>query len=446
MNAALTQRDYFGSLADAVCDEPHGAERVTLFVQAEASDFLRFNHAAVRQATHVTQAHATVAVVDGGRKAASTLALTGRSADDIAALQRERASLLSLLADVPEDPYLLLPDAVASSERDEAGSLPAAPAVIDAVATHAAGTDLVGFYAGGPVVRAFADSRGQRNWHRVESFQIEWCLYQAQDKAVKSLYAGTRWSDAEFAGRIASSRRRLALLAQPALSLAPGAYRAYLAPAAMVEVLDLLGWSGFGLKDRRSGTSTLMRLAHGDATLDARMNLSEATALGVAPAFTCDGFTRPDRVPLVSAGRAAETLNSPRSAREFGVPTNGATADESPESLRLEPGTLPQADVLATLDNGLYISNLWYLNYSDRQACRLTGMTRFACFRVEHGALVAPLNVMRFDDSFLRLFGDGLVALTDTVERFIGTETYERRQLGSTSTPGAIVEGLHLTL
>jgi len=441
-----TRREFYSSLADAVCAETPGAERVTLFLQAEASDFVRFNGAAVRQATHVTQAHATLAVVDGGRKVESTLALTGRSADDIAALQRERTKLIAMLADVPEDPYLLLPGDIVSSERDDSGALLDPARVIDAVTTHAAGTDFVGFHAGGPVVRAFADSRGQRNWHRVESFQIEWCLYHAQDKAAKAAYAGTTWSDAEFAARVASGRERVALLAQPALTLAPGAYRVYLAPAALAEMLELLGWSGFGLKDRRSGTSSLMRLAHGDATLDARMHLGEATALGVAPAFTSDGFTRPARVQLIDAGRAADTLNSPRSAREFGLPANGASAQESPESLRLEPGTMPHADALAALDNGLYISNLWYLNYSDRQACRMTGMTRFACFKVEHGALVAPLNVMRFDDSFLRLFGEGLVALTDTAEEFIGSDTYERRQLSSVTTPGAIVEGLNLTL
>ena len=41
--------------------------------------------------------------------------------------------------------------------------------------------------------------------------------------------------------------------------------------------------------------------------------------------------------------------------------------------------------VLRTLDTGLYIGNLWYLNFSDRSACRLTGMTRFASFWVEGG-------------------------------------------------------------
>jgi hypothetical protein len=50
--------------------------------------------------------------------------------------------------------------------------------VIEALAREAGGDDLVGFHAAGPVVRAFADSRGQRNWHRADSFQLEWCLYR----------------------------------------------------------------------------------------------------------------------------------------------------------------------------------------------------------------------------------------------------------------------------
>jgi predicted Zn-dependent protease len=43
---------------------------------------------------------------------------------------------------------------------------------------------------------------------------------------------------------------------------------------------------------------------------------------------------------------------------------------------------------LKTLGTGVYISDLHYLNYSDRQACRMTGMTRFACLWVEDGELV----------------------------------------------------------
>ena len=73
-------------------------------------------------------------------------------------------------------------------------------------------------------------------------------------------------------------------------------------------------------------------------------------------------------------------------------------------------------------------------------------MTRYACFWVENGELVAPLNVMRFDDDGLRLFGPGLVGLTATPEFIRNSDTYGARGLGSVTTPAAVVEGLTLTL
>ena len=101
---------------------------------------------------------------------------------------------------------------------------------------------------------------------------------------------------------------------------------------------------------------------------------------------------------------------------------------------------------METLGTGLFVSNLWYLNYSDREACRMTGMTRFACLWVENGKAVAPLEVMRFDDSFLRMFGPGLLALTRAVEQVADGSTYEARQLSAIATPGALIEDWRLTL
>ena len=73
-------------------------------------------------------------------------------------------------------------------------------------------------------------------------------------------------------------------------------------------------------------------------------------------------------------------------------------------------------------------------------------MTRFACLWVENGEPVAPIGVMRFDDSFLRMFGEGLVGLSDRAELIADGDSYEQRSLGSTSTPGALIEGWRLTL
>lgn len=436
----------FEALADAVCTAVPGMDRVMLSFSAESSDFVRFNQAAVRQATHVEQRYGTVSVVAGRRRARGTVTLTGDRAADTAALLAQRAALAGQLPWVPEDKHLLLPETVGSTTRVDAGRLPAAVQVIDAVQRHAAGTDFVGFHASGPVVRAFADSRGQRNWHQVESFLFDWCLYRGGDQAVKTSYAGTAWDDAEFARRVAQARERLALLERPRRTLAPGDYRAFFSPVAVAEILSTLKWGGFGLKERRTGTSTLIALERGEARLHDGVALREATGDGIAPGFQAEGFVRPASVDLILGGASAGALTSARSAREYGVPGNGANGEESPESLSLAPGSLPMSDALAALGTGVYLSDLHYLNYSDRQACRLTGMTRFACFWVERGELAAPIGVMRFDDSFLRMFGSGLVALTRETDFQPDAMTYGERQLASVRAPGALVEGFRFTL
>ncbi|WP_418321014.1 metallopeptidase TldD-related protein [Piscinibacter sakaiensis] len=451
MNQAvsITDQDYFSTLADAVCTAVGGSERTTLLLKAECSDFIRFNHGLLRQATDVRQAHATLAVVAGRRRIESTLSLSGNADADRALLLGEREQLARLLPEVPDDPYLLLPDTVTDSHREQRGQLPAAGELIRSVSEAARGLDLVGFYAAGPVVRAFADSRGQRNWHQVEHFHFDWCIYQSGDKAIKTALAGADWDATMFADQLAMAAQRLPLLARTPRLLPAGAYRALLAPRALAELLDTAAWGGFGAKARRTGTSSLHRLAlagPGGTRLHPSIDLREATADGLAPAFTDEGFVKPAEVTLIAAGKACEMLVSPRSSTEFGLPANGANATETPESLRLAAGTIAAADALRALDRGLYISDLWYLNYSDRSACRMTGMTRFACFWVEDGELVEPLQVMRFDDSFLRMFGSGLIGLTAEVEVVPDSSTYGERQLGSVTTPGALIDGLQLTL
>ena len=457
---------YFDALADAVCRVPRGAgdiDRITLSLASEDSDFVRFNRGAVRQMTRVEQRQATVAVtgasfalgaVNGLRRAAGIISLSGTLADDIELLRGLRDALAADLPMVPPDPHLRMPQTVTNTFRDELASgpgelLPVA-AIVDQVVEQAADLDLVGFYAAGPVIAAFADSRGQRNWHRVQSFHFDWSLYCrgdpiVRDRAVKSIYAGARWDEVEFERRMTAARARLALLERPALKIAPGSYRAWLEPGAVAEMLGMLAWGGFGIKDRRTGTSSLMALESEEAALSTQFSLSEASAFGIAPAFTETGHVRPDTVPLVAAGKGAQVLVSPRSAAEFGVDAN-ADESEYPGSLALAGGTLEASATLAALDTGLWIGNLWYLGYSDRRSCRMTGMTRFASFWVAGGKIVAPIEVMRFDDSFLRLFGESLLALSQQVESLPSSDTYGRRHLGSVSSPGALLADMRFTL
>lgn len=189
-----------------------------------------------------------------------------------------------------------------------------------------------------------------------------------------------------------------------------------------------------------------MKLEDGSLALHASVSLRENSVDGVAPGFQADGFLKTPEVSLIANGRYAGALISPRSAREFNIENNGANAAESPEAVDMAAGTLQRDAILNTLDTGLLIGNLHYLNYSDHMACRMTGMTRFATFWVENGEIQAPLNVMRFDDSAYRLLGDNLLGLTAEREFILDSASYGERSTGSARLPGALVKDFALTL
>jgi predicted Zn-dependent protease len=110
-------------------------------------------------------------------------------------------------------------------------------------------------------------------------------------------------------------------------------------------------------------------------------------------------------------------------------------------------GQLSDDASLARLGTGVLLSNLWYLNFSDREACRITGMTRFACLWVEDGEPVAPIEAMRFDDSLYRVLGEpGLEALGDRAHRMPNLDTWEGRATGGMLAPSALVGALRFAL
>ncbi len=439
-------QSYFYALADFVNTQLHANETTLAYLSAEESNFLRFNKNVVRQAGSVKQLMLTLSLIKNQRRAASHISLAGVRENDEALVKLTLDTLRRDVADLPEDPYLLFNESVQSSEHIGASNLPSDADSLDQVMSQGRGRDLVGLFASGTIYKGFANSLGQRNWHRVDNFNFEWCLYHAADKAVKNGYAGTHWDAAVFAEKMLASNARLDILKRPPKALQPGQYRAYLAPAAVNEIVGLLSWGSFGVKSQRNKQSPLMKLEDGTLALHSSISLRENSADGVAPGFQADGFLKTPEVALINGGKHAGALISPRSAREFSIENNGANAAEAPEALDMAAGELQREAMLKTLDTGLLIGNLHYLNYSDRAACRMTGMTRFATFWVENGEIQAPLNVMRFDDSAYRLLGDNLLGLTAERDWILDSASYGERSTGSARLPGALVKDFALTL
>jgi predicted Zn-dependent protease len=437
---------YFHDLAASLQAMVRGEEVCLTTFDGEDSDFCRFNGAKVRQAGRVQQMALGLRLIAGRRNANAALTLSGDQKTDQARLGAVVKTLREQLAQLPEDPYLLYATTVASSEHRQPNALEDSGAAVAKIAGAGAGRDLVGIYAAGGIYRGFANTLGQRNWYETFNFNFDFSIYLRADKAVKSGYAGLEWRDDDFARKVELAKRELAALEHAPRTIAPGRYRVYIAPQAMADVGEMLSWGGFSLKAHKTKQTPLLKMVDDGATMHPSVTITENTRDGIAPDFNSEGFTKPASVTLVEGGAYRNALVSPRSSVEYGVQSNGANEGEGPASMDVAAGGLDRDRILGELGTGILINNFHYLNFSDRPACRVTGMTRFASFWVEKGQIVAPLNVMRFDENIIKMLGEQLVGLTSEREMILSSGTYGQRATTSQRLPGALVEGFSLTL
>jgi len=436
-------QEYFYTLADFIGKQLQGNEIYLAEFTAEQSDFIRFNKAQIRQPGSVEQRYLVIDLINGQRHIGEQFTLSGELNTDYERIATSIQQLRNQLPHIPEDPYLLYATEVNSTESIGTDNLLTATDAVNEILTTTG--DMVGIYASGGIFTGFANSFGQRNWHSSHTFNFDWSLYHSKDKAVKSAYAGFEWNNADFTEKVNKSLNQLAILKQEPRTIKPGKYKVYLAPAAMFEIFQLLTWDSFGLKSHNTKDTALLRMLEGQ-NLHPSINMTENIKDGIAPTFQTQGFIKPEQVTLIKQGVYDTALISPRSAKEYEVDTNGANDEEYPTSLDLAAGNFATDKVLKELDTGIYINNLWYLNYSDRAACRMTGMTRFATFWVEHGEIVAPLNVMRWDETLYNILGNKLIALAKERDFIMEADTYEMRSTGSARLPGALVEDFTFTL
>ncbi|MEM7589518.1 MAG: metallopeptidase TldD-related protein [Myxococcota bacterium] len=425
--------------------QPH--ESFAVWFEGEQSQFVRFNQGRIRQASHVHQAQIQLQLMRKGRVVTGRLTLQDSPTANESRLRQWLQQQRHHLDALPSDPHLIVPSAVNNSECVDQQPLPAPAEVFQDVLAHEHETDLVGLYACGPIYRGFANSAGQRNVMQRHSFNLDCSLYDANNQAVKLNYAGSQWSSQAIQNHLQHSKQQLQQLQQPYKTIQPGVYRAYLAPAAVGEILFTLAcWGAFSLQAYRSKSSLLQNMQPGQDCLHKSICLQENTAQGFGPSFQQQGFIRPNCINLIEKGVLQNHLVSPRSSQQYDTACNAANSAETPESLEMAGGTLEQHDILHHLDTGLYIGNLWYINPSDLPQGRLTGMTRFFTCWVQNGQLQGPIEPMRFDDTIYNLFGQHVEQLTRQRQLFLDPSTYDQRSTHSMRLPGMLLSQLRLTL
>ncbi|MBW4440868.1 MAG: TldD/PmbA family protein [Plectolyngbya sp. WJT66-NPBG17] len=436
----------FSQLVEEIRAQLKPDEQFTLTLDSEQSQFTRFNHAKVRQTGTVNDGSLQLVLMQNQRSSYREFPFTGDLEFDRQTAETAIASLREEVPQLPENPYLVLPSGSNTSREVHSGQLLDPDKVVSTLLPIVSDLDFTGIYAAGSVIRAYADSVGQQHWFATDSYSLDYSLFTTDGQAVKGTLAGSDWDDSSYKLKIEESRSQFARMAQLPKPIQRGQYRTYLAPAAVAELMSMLSWGGISEASHQQGGSCFSAMRRGEKKLSPKFTLKEDFKSGLVPRFNELGEVAPLELSLIESGELINMLTSSATAKEYGLQANGATQGEGLRSPEILAGDLNHDRILATLGTGLYLSNLHYLNWSDRPTGRITGMTRYACFWVENGEIVAPIENLRFDDSFYQFWGENLIALTNFQEFIPDVGTYGHRNLGGVRAPGMVVENFTYTL
>ncbi|HEX7675315.1 MAG TPA: metallopeptidase TldD-related protein [Bdellovibrio sp.] len=445
MSFTESTKKAFNEVADYILAQLQSGEEANINLHAEDTTFVRFNNNKVRQSTAVEQRSLSLHLQKNNRSANLSFSITGQVAEDKKradqwlAVARKECDLL------PEDPYQVPMQNNGTSDKTVKGHLLSDIDVFKMITEPANGSDMAGLYCAGPLISANKNSKGQSHWFANESFFMDYSLYMGE-KAVKGVYAGTEWNQDEFSANLAQSKNQLALMDRPKKTLTPGAYKTYLAPGAVAELASMFYWGALSYAGYKQGASAMTKLADKEKSLSPLFSMRENFAMGLSQPFNSLGELAAEKLEIITKGELKNFMISTRSAKEYGVTGNNADLYEGPRALEIMPGTLRKEEILKELGTGLYLSNLHYLNWSDRMNGRITGMTRYACFWVENGEIVAPIADLRFDESLYDCLGGNLLAVTDFQEIEPSTSTYESRSFGGKKVPGMLIKDFKFTL
>ncbi|MBD2360345.1 TldD/PmbA family protein [Anabaena minutissima FACHB-250] len=436
----------FNQILETLIAKKAENEEFTVKLNCERSQFTRLNHAKIRQTGYVSDGSVELTLMADQRSSFRQFPFTGNWETDWQAAYKALQELRDELPVLPSDPYQVLPSGNNTSREVNTGNLLTADVLLPNILEQINELDFTGIYAGGIAIRAYGDSCGQKHWFATDSFTLDYSLFIASGQAVKGIFAGSNWETAAYTAKISEAKKLIKLLSNTPKELPKGQYKTYFAPAAVADLLGMLSWGAVSEADIQQGNSALASLSRQEKQLSSAFSLKENFQRGLVPRFNELGETAAPELPIIENGKLVNTLINSRTAKEYKKIANGANSSETLRAPEISPGNLVYEQILSSLDTGLYVSNLHYLNWSDRPKGRITGMTRYACFWVENGEIVAPIENLRFDESLYRFWGENLVAFTNFQEFIPEVGTYESRQLGGSLVPGMLVNDFTYTL
>jgi predicted Zn-dependent protease len=356
-------------------------------------------------------------VVDGGRIAQA--ATTRLDADGLERLVEQTIAAARLCPPDPAFPGLAEPGPLAEVDHWDDGTASASPDARAEVVSDFVGAapdlEAAGYCATDDDVHVMASTTGIRCASRSTRAQVDGIHRAASPSGAPTDGYGQITStrlrdlDGRRVGEVAAAKARGG--ASP-VDLDPGTYEVVLEPKAVAALLLFPAWLGFNGKAHAEGTS----FAHvGEQQFDEQIDLwddgTDPRALGRP--YDAEG-TPKRRVDLVAGGVTVGLVHDRRSAALAGVSSTGSSIGSEafggyPGDLFLAPGHEDPADLVAGVERGLLVTDLWYNRILDPKTQVVTGLTRNGLFLIEGGEVVAPVQNLRFTQSVVAALAPGHV-------------------------------------
>jgi len=192
-----------------------------------------------------------------------------------------------------------------------------------------------------------------------------------------------------------------------------------LAPAAVAELVEWTSMASFGAQSVLDGQSLLSGRI-GQTLCDPRISIVERTDEHELT-FDSEGTPR-QAVAFFDAGVAGQPVTDLLTAARLGddrgstghAPGTDDQFSYSPGAshLHVAAGDRTEAELIADIERGLYVTRLHYVNgMLDPSRAVTTGMTRDGAFLIENGAVGGGVRNLRFTDSMLECWGPRLGGL-----------------------------------
>jgi predicted Zn-dependent protease len=430
------------------------ADQAEASVHSERSGLARFAGSTQHQPTLVDDRVVTVRVVRDGRVG---VAVTNRTGDDglrdVAARAADAADRVR--AD-PDFPGLAEPTELPSVDGyddETAGLGPDEQARLAAAAIAATGdTPAYGFFTSGVTEFAVASTTGVEASQRVTDATVL-VLAAADGRSGYATQASSAVAgvDPDACAREAAEK---ASRTRGAAQVEPGVYRAVLEPYALAELLQYFGWDTFNalaLLEERSYFAGRL----GERVFDEKVSIVDDAldSDGLPKAFDFEGVPK-QRVQLVENGVARGVVWDRRTAKRAGgearstghAPSVGAQMwGPFASAVTVAGGSAESTDdLVAAVDDGIYVTRVHYLGIVDPRGGVLTGMTRDGTFRIRDGKIAEPLVNLRFTVAMPNVLAD-VAALTRRVTLVNQADFYDERYPFGVRAPGIATAHFNIT-